>query len=76
MLELNADSPVFAALKTAVDTGDTAKVEKYAKLLYGQAAMMAGLSIEDPAEFIDNARDIFPDTDIAEDGMTITLQYP
>ena len=51
VLELNADSPVFAALKSAVDTGDTAKVEKYAKLLYGQAAMMAGLSIEDPAEY-------------------------
>ena len=51
VLELNADSPVFAALKTAVDTGDTAKVEKYSKLLYGQAAMLAGLPIEDPAEY-------------------------
>ena len=51
VLELNADSPVFAALKSAVDAGDNAKVEKYAKLLYGQAAMLAGLPIEDPAEY-------------------------
>ena len=33
-------------------------------------------SIEEPEEFLDNARDIFPDTDVAADGMTITLQYP
>ena len=58
-------------------------------MLYREAAALArdaeagrlllthfSTSIEDPAEFIDNARDIFPDTDIAEDGMTITLQYP
>ena len=51
VLELNADSPVFAAIKAAVDNGDTAKVEKYAKLLYGQAAMLAGLPMDDPAEY-------------------------
>jgi len=51
VLELNADSPVFVALKSAVEGGDSAKVEKYAKLLYGQAAMLAGLPIEDPAEY-------------------------
>ena len=51
VLELNADSPVFAAIKAAVDNGDTTKVEKYAKLLYGQAAMLAGLPMDDPAEY-------------------------
>jgi len=51
VLELNPDSPVFAALKAAVEGGDTEKVSKYAKLLYGQAAMLAGLPIEDPAEY-------------------------
>ena len=51
VLELNADSPVFAVLKAAVENGDTAKVEKYAKLLYGQAAMLAGLPMDDPAEY-------------------------
>ena len=51
VLELNTDSPVFAAIKAAVDNGDTTKVEKYAKLLYGQAAMLAGLPMDDPAEY-------------------------
>ncbi|MBQ8851415.1 MAG: molecular chaperone HtpG, partial [Oscillibacter sp.] len=51
VLELNADSPVFAALKSAVDSGDSEKVSKYAKLLYGQATMLAGLPLEDPAEY-------------------------
>ena len=51
VLELNGDSPVFAAIKAAVEAGDNAKVEKYAKLLYGQAAMLAGLPMDDPAEY-------------------------
>ena len=51
VLELNAESPVFAAIKSAVDCGDEAKVEKYAKLLYGQAALLAGLPMDDPAEY-------------------------
>lgn len=33
-------------------------------------------SIEEPAEFLQNARVIFPETDVATDGMTLTLQYP
>ena len=51
VLELNAESPVFGAIKSAVDCGDEAKVEKYAKLLYGQAALLAGLPMDDPAEY-------------------------
>ena len=58
-------------------------------MLYREAAALArdaeagrlllthfSTSIEEPAEFLDNARDIFPDTDVAVDGMTMTLQYP
>ena len=51
VLELNADSPVFGALQSAVDAGDTEKVEKYAKLLYGQALLLADLPLEDVAEY-------------------------
>ena len=51
VLELNADSAPYAALKTAVDAGDQATVEKYAKLLYGQALLLADLPLEDPAEY-------------------------
>lgn len=58
-------------------------------MLYREAASLArdadaghlllthfSTSIEDPEEFIDNARAVFPDTDVAVDGMTMTLQYP
>ena len=51
VLELNADSAPDAALKKAVDAGDQATVEKYAKLLYGQALLLADLPLEDPAEY-------------------------
>lgn len=33
-------------------------------------------SIDDPQEFLQNARDVFPDTCCAEDGMTWVLKYP
>ena len=52
VLELNADSTPYAALKRAVDAGDQATVEKYAKLLYGQALLLADLPLEDPAEYV------------------------
>ena len=51
VLELNADSAPYAALKKAVDAGDQDTVEKYAKLLYGQALLLADLPLEDPAEY-------------------------
>ena len=41
----------IAALKKAVDAGDQATVEKYAKLLYGQALLLADLPLEDPSEY-------------------------
>ncbi len=51
VLELNPDSAPFAALKRAVDAGDKDTVAKYAKVLYGQALLLAGLPIDDPAEY-------------------------
>ena len=51
VLELNADSAPYAALKKAVDAGDQATVEKYAKLLYGQALLLADLPLENPSEY-------------------------
>ena len=51
VLELNADSAPFAALKKAVDAGDKDTVSKYSKLLYAQALLLAGLPLEDPAEY-------------------------
>jgi molecular chaperone HtpG len=51
VLELNPDSAPFAALQKALDAGDKTTVEKYSKLLYGQALLLAGLPIPDPAEY-------------------------
>ena len=51
VLELNADSAPFAALKKAVDAGDKDTVSKYSKLLYAQALLLADLPLEDPAEY-------------------------
>ena len=51
VLELNPDSAPYAALKRAVDAGDKDTVAKYAGLLYGQAVLLAGLPLEDPAEY-------------------------
>ena len=51
VLELNPDSAPYAALKKAVDAGDKDTVEKYARLLYGQAELLAGLPLEDPAGY-------------------------
>ena len=51
VLELNPDSAPYAALKKAVEAGDKDTVEKYSKLLYGQALLMAELPMEDPAAF-------------------------
>ena len=51
VLELNPNHTVFAALKAAHETGDTAKVDQYAELLYDQALLIAGLPIEDPVAY-------------------------
>ncbi|MDD5937473.1 MAG: molecular chaperone HtpG, partial [Clostridiales bacterium] len=50
VLELNADSPVYSALAQAV-AQDPEKARKYAELLYDQALIIAGLSVEDTAKY-------------------------
>ena len=50
ILELNPDHPVFEALRKAKDAGED-ELANYAKLIYSEALMMAGLKIDDPAGF-------------------------
>ncbi len=50
VLELNADSGIFAALRQAVDE-DKEKAADYANLLYCQALLMADLPLENPTEY-------------------------
>ena len=52
VLELNADSSAFAAMKNAMST-DKELAAKYAKILYDQALLIAGLPLEDPYEYSD-----------------------
>ena len=52
VLELNADSSAFAAMKNATST-DKELAAKYAKILYDQALLIAGLPLEDPSEYSD-----------------------
>ena len=50
VLELNADAPVYAALAQAV-AQDPDKAKKYARLLYDQACIIAGLPLEGTAAY-------------------------
>ena len=50
VLELNPEHEVFAALKKAFEE-DREKAADYARLLYGQAELAAGVPLEDTAEF-------------------------
>ena len=49
-LEINADHPIAEKLKTLF-AEDREKLKKYTKLLYGEARLIGGMQLEDPAEF-------------------------
>lgn len=50
ILEINAGHPIFATL-VALRSSDEEKLASYTKLLYAQALLIEGLSIEDPVAF-------------------------
>ena len=52
VLELNASHPAVSALIANI-TADREKAEKYAKVLYDQAVIIAGLQVENPSEYAD-----------------------
>lgn len=49
VLEINKDHPIAEKLKTLYET-DKESFEKYAKVLYSEARLIEGLSIENPTE--------------------------
>ncbi len=51
VLELNPEHEIFGKLKALGESGDKDTLSKYAKLLYDQALLIEGMSIEDPVEF-------------------------
>lgn len=50
VLEINPEHKVLESLKVAFEK-DKEKAEKYAKILYTQSLLIAGLEIENPAEY-------------------------
>ena len=50
VLELNPQSPAFAALQRA-KADDEARAKDYVELLYAQACLNAGLELENVAEY-------------------------
>ena len=49
-LEINRSHPIAEKLKTLFET-DRDKLAKYAKILYAEACLISGKSVENPAEF-------------------------
>lgn len=54
VLEINGDHAVFAALKRLHDAGETEKLAAYSEILYAQALLIEGLSLEDPVAYANN----------------------
>ncbi len=54
VLEINADHEVFAALQNAFEAKDNDKLSAYTSILYEQARLIEGLSIDDPVEYANN----------------------
>ncbi|MGL4850349.1 MAG: molecular chaperone HtpG [Clostridium sp.] len=51
VLEINTNHEVFKAMKNSYET-DKEKFNLYVNLLYNQALLMEGLSVEDPTDFV------------------------
>ena len=58
VLEINPDHPVFDALTSAFKSGDDDKLRIFTSLLYDQAALIGGLTVEDPVAFSNHICDL------------------
>ncbi len=54
VLEINGEHEIFATLQNAFTSGDSEKLAAYTSILYEQARLIEGLSIEDPVEYANN----------------------
>ncbi len=51
ILEINGGHEVFEALRRLHDAGETEKLAAYSEILYAQALLIEGLSLEDPVAY-------------------------
>ena len=58
VLELNADSPAFAALESAVKA-DPERARKLVEILHAQALLIAGEELPDPAKYAEDVCSLF-----------------
>ena len=58
VLEINPGHPVFNALTSAFKSGDDDKLRIFTSLLYDQAALIGGLTVEDPVAFSNHICDL------------------
>ncbi len=58
VLELNGDSPAFAALQSAVKS-DPERAKKLVDILHCQALLMAGEELDDPAAYAEEVCSLF-----------------
>ena len=57
ILEINPNHQIFTALQSVFDK-DKEKIKDYASLLYDQALLIEGLSIDDPVGFSNKVCDL------------------
>lgn len=50
VLEINLNHKIFEVLKKAYDEKDEGKINKYSYILYNEAVLIAGLSVDNPTE--------------------------
>ena len=53
IMEINESHPISDKLKELYQNNDKETLEKYTKVLYGQARLIEGLSVENPSEITD-----------------------
>lgn len=51
VLEVNGSHPIFGVLQSLQKSGNTQKLSDYSNVLYNQALLIEGLSIEDPVAY-------------------------
>ena len=59
VLELNPENNAVKAMRSAYESGEKEKAAEFAKILSTLAKMMAGVDVEDPAEFTRQVSELF-----------------